>query len=216
MWTKFDVMAITKNAEADKLLKFKKKRIMKKADLSDLFNCSGRTIQRKLNYWEAIRSYNHNGQYYALRAIVKFDDSGLWCYNSVCFSRYGTLKETVIVFVGKSSDGMSAKEISDALHLKNESFLTFYKNISGIKREKISGSFIYFSIDEAVYQKQKANRIAINEEFSGEQLTNPIIIQILTEKIKFPALDESAISKNLAKQGVKVAPISIIGIVNKV
>ncbi|MDI6730390.1 MAG: hypothetical protein QMD06_02465 [Candidatus Altarchaeum sp.] len=201
-------MVYTVMADNDKLLKFSNNKVMKKEELSKLFNCSGRTVQRKLKEWKAIRSYNNNGQYYALESIVKFDISGLWCYNSVCFSKYGNLSKTIISFVNESSNGMTASEISDTLCLEKKSFLTFFKNISKIRREKISSSYVYFSIDEVVYQRQKSNRI--NEEFSKSRLTDISIIHILTEKIKYPEFDEVAISKNLMKQGTKVNPISII------
>ncbi len=207
---KINIMTNTVNVDSDKLLKFSKKKLMKKEGLSKLFNCSGRTVQRKLIEWKAIRSYNNNGQYYALKSIVKFNSSGLWCYGSVCFSKYGNLSETIVCFVNKSSNGMTASEISDTLYLKKKSFLTFFKNISKVRREKISSNYVYFSIDEIIYQKQKANRIKINEELSRSRLTDISIIHILTEKIKYPEHDEAAISKNLIKQGVKVSPLTII------
>ncbi|MBA7554309.1 hypothetical protein ES705_46923 [subsurface metagenome] len=210
MWTKTNIMANTVNVDIDKLLQFSKKKVMKKEELSELFNCSGRTVQRKLKEWKAIRSYNNNGQYYALKSIVKFDASGLWCYNFVCFSKYGNLSETIIFFVNESSNGMTASQISDTLYLEKKSFLTFFKNISKIQREKISSSYVYFSIDEVIYQTQRANRIRINEEFPKSRLTDISIIHILTEKIKYPEFDEVAISKNLMKQGVRVNSVTII------
>ncbi len=105
---------------------------------------------------------------------------------------------------------MTALEICETLHLENKSFLTFFKNISKIQREKMSSSYVYFSVDAVIYQKQKSNRIRINEDFSRSRLTDISIIHILTEKIKYPEFDEVAISQNLVKQGVKVNPISII------
>ena len=205
-----NIMVNTLNDNSAELLKFSKKKVMKKVELTKLFNCSGRTVQRKLKEWNAIRSYNNNGQYYALESIIKFDNSGLWCYNSICFSKYGNLSETIIIFVNESSNGMTASEISNTLHLEKKSFLTFFKNISKIRREKMSNSYVYFSIDEVIYQKQKSNRIRINEDFSKSRLTDISIIHILTEKIKYPEFDEVAISQNLIKQGVKINPISII------
>lgn len=205
-----DIMANTVKVNSNKLLKFSKKKLIKKEELSKLFNCSGRTVQRKLKEWKVIRSYNKNGQYYTLTSIAKFDTSGLWCYNSVCFSKYGNLSETIIFFVSESSNGMTASEISDTLYLEKKSFLTFFKNISKIRREKISNSYVYFSTDEVIYQKQKANRIRKNLEFTKNRLTDISIIYILTEKIKYPEFDEVAISKNLIKQGVSVNHIAII------
>lgn len=198
--------------ESIKLLKFSENKTMKKEELSNLFNCSGRTIQRKLKQWQAIRSYNQNGQYYALLSVVKFDTSGLWRYNSVCFSKYGNLRHTITTFVNESPAGMAASEISSTLKLKEKSFLTFFKNISEIQREKIANTYVYFSINETVYQSQKENRIRRNEELPDNSLTDTMIILILVEKIKNPDLDELAISKKLEKQGVRVNSLTILGL----
>jgi len=154
--------------------------------------------------WKAVRSYNHNGQYYAMLSIVEFDASGLWRCNSVCFSKHGNLSETVVFFICESPGGMTASQISDTLHLDKKSFLTFFKNISRIQREDISGSHVYFSVDELIYKKQKAYRARVENEVSEGHLTDIDIIRILTEKIQCPESDEFAISANLTKQGVQV------------
>ncbi len=205
-----NTMKTTVDIDRDKLLEFSNKKVMTKKGLSKLFNCSGRTVQRKLKQWKAVRSYNHNGQYYAMLSIVEFDVSGLWCYNSVCFSKHGNLSETVVFLICESPSGMTASQISDTLHLDKKSFLTFFKNISKIQRENISGSHVYFSVDELIYQRQKANRTRIENEISESHLTDIDIIRILTEKIQYPESDEFAISANLTKQGVQVSSGPIV------
>lgn len=204
-----NIMNDKQKFDANKLLQFGNKKIMTKTGLVKMFHCSGRTIQRKLKEWKAIRSYNKNGQYYALESVAEFNASGLWCYDSVYFSKYGNLKKTIILFVNESLNGLTASEISDKLYLEKNSFLTFFKNISGIRREKISSKYVYFSIDIFNYQKQKANRVKLNEEVRKNRLSNINIIHILTEKVKYPGFDEVAISGGLLKQGVRINPMAI-------
>src|SRR5712691_13266768 len=63
------------------------------------------TVFRKLKLLDYLSSYSHSGRYYTLPSIARFDDLGLWSYEAVCFSRYGTLLATVEVFVDRSPRG---------------------------------------------------------------------------------------------------------------
>ncbi len=195
--------------EDSKLQKFKDMKVMNKQELSKLFNCSGRTVQRKLNKLNSIRSYNKNGQYFSLKSVAEFNEAGIWCYNSICFSKHGNLTKTVIALVSGSSSGISASEICVVLKLAEKSFLTFFKNIPQIRREKFSGKSVYFSSDESIYQQQYRNRQEENQFMDNKHLTDTIIILILIEKIKNPEFDQIALSKILCKQGVNVSTESI-------
>lgn len=57
------------------------------------------TVFRKLRELSYCTSYSHRGGYYTLEEIAEFDENGLWSYQDVHFSQYGTLKETVKEFV---------------------------------------------------------------------------------------------------------------------
>ena len=43
-------------------------------ELSELLNVSVRTVQRKLKKWKVIRSYDHNGRYFALHEVAGFNN----------------------------------------------------------------------------------------------------------------------------------------------
>ncbi len=85
--------------------------VAKKGELMEIFNCSESTVKRAAKRWNVIRSYNKNGQYYALPSVVKFDDTGLWFFKSVSFSKFGNLTQTVIAIVNASASGMTSTEI---------------------------------------------------------------------------------------------------------
>src|ERR1035438_1564938 len=49
------------------------------------------TVFRKLKELSYRTSYSHRGSFYTLDEIADFDERGLWSFDSVWFSRHGTL-----------------------------------------------------------------------------------------------------------------------------
>ena len=198
-----------------KLQKFRNKKVMKKDEISVLLNCSGRTAQRKLNLLKILRSYNQNGQYYALQSVARFDSDGLWFFNKTCFSKFGSLRQTVVGIVNNSQSGMTALEISSKLKLAKNSFLTFFKGLSEIQREKLAGSYVYFSVEASIYQNQRENRILKYEPSKNSYLTDTLVLLVFVEKINNPEYDELALSESLKKRGINLSPLIIVELLKK-
>ena len=55
-----------------------------------------RSVQRFLTAVGYYRSFTHNGGWYTLRSIPKFDRDGLWFYNDFGFSRAGNMTDTLV------------------------------------------------------------------------------------------------------------------------
>lgn len=139
---------------------FKKRKTMTIIELSKLMVCSVPTIRKRLTKWRVYTSYNRNGRYYVMPKIPKFDKKGLWNYMGIRFSRFGTLKQTVIQLVKTSENGLSASEIGSLVGLDPRSFMIQFRNIPQIRREKIEGKYIYFSATNTEYVSQKEKREA--------------------------------------------------------
>ena len=131
-------------------------------------SCSIPTARLKLKQCKAYTSYNHNGRYYALPTVPRFDNSGLWCYEDVCFSKYGNLKRTIVHLIDSSPSGLTGKEIGDLVRLDPRSFLHHFRAVGGIQREKIEGVYVYFSENPDRYEKQLRSRSQVAR--SGEEL----------------------------------------------
>ena len=147
----------------------KKKKVFDFPTLLFLLNCSVRSGRLKLKQWDAHTSYNRKGQYYALPGVPRFDEDGLWRYRDAYFSKYGTLKNTVVHLIGASSAGLTGDQIGKIVRLSPRSFLYHFRDITGIQREKHQGVYVYFSDDEARYKQQVASRletIALGEVIS--------------------------------------------------
>lgn len=113
-----------------------------------------KTVKRKLNELSHKTSYTHGSKYYTLDALAQFNEQGLWTYNSVWFSKYGTLLSTLRHFIAESEAGYSANELTTYLHVSVKESLLKLVNTGQIVREKISGIYIYFSLDPKIRKRQ--------------------------------------------------------------
>ncbi len=154
-----------------------RKKIATMADLKAALNTNvNMTIFRKLNELSYYSSYSDKGKYYTLEKNIKFDAQGLWGYQGVFFSKYGTLQSTTKAFVEKSEAGYAVNELSDLLHVEaKQPLLTLYRN-NQLYRDKISGIYIYFSNNKQIQQQQiiirnrKSTELAIKPDDSTSDL----------------------------------------------
>ena len=112
------------------------------------------TVIRKLKKLSYYTSYSHRGKYYTLDEIANFDIEGLWQFEPALFSKHGTLLETSKIFINNSEAGLSALELEKLLHIEvKESVLNLYRK-KNVDRLKISGKYIYFSVDPKIKKRQ--------------------------------------------------------------
>ena len=143
--------------EIDVLKRFHRIKVLTIEQLVDLLKSSVMTARRRLKKWEALTSFNQNGRYYTLPRIPQFDHNGIWKYQTILFSKYGNLKQTIIELVRRSEAGLSAREVAQIVEIpSNSSIFSQLQRVSGIRREKHQGHFVYFSDEQETYQKQKS------------------------------------------------------------
>lgn len=104
---------------------------------------------------------------------------------------------------------MNAPQIRETLGLDTRSFLYQYKDVSGIKREKIDSRYVYFSSDHHGYLRQLSNRKKGLILPGQAPLVGTVAISVLVETIKHPDFSLDQLSKHLAKQGLRVKPGTI-------
>jgi len=155
--------------------------------LVSLLRCSKPTARLRLKQWKTHTSYNQNGRYYAMPTVSHFDKNGLWHYENIFFSRYGNLKTTVVHLINNSPAGLTGKQIGDLVRLSPRSFLHHFRSVTGIRREKRDGIYIYFSDDPDRYKEQvrKRSRVLIGTD---KGLSDPEAVVILSALIKHHGL----------------------------
>jgi hypothetical protein len=113
-----------------------------------------KTVFRKLKKLSYRSSYSHRGKFYTTDSIADFDILGLWSYNDIYFSKYGTLLYTVKYLIENSEAGYSVRELDDILHVSTkEALLNIYKK-EAIYREKFAGLYLYFSTKSTIRKHQ--------------------------------------------------------------
>jgi hypothetical protein len=181
------------------LKKFGQQKIITIEQLVQLFQCSVITVRRRLKKWKTYTSINKNGRYYTLPQIPVFDENGLWKYQTVLFSKYGNLKQTIIELIRRSQAGLSAVDIAKIIEIRSSSSIfSQIKNVAGIKREKHEGRFIYFSDTADNYQWQKR---ALGRQKVADWPTDAQAVEILIQMIKHPGINIEQLGVKAASQG---------------
>jgi hypothetical protein len=119
------------------------------------------TILRKLHQLSYHSSYSHRGKYYTLAAVAQFDKKGLWAFNLVNFSVYGTLVNTCLHFVDNSPQGYCVSELNRLLDVETKQTLLGLCREERLVREKIAGQYVYFT---SMISKQKG-QIALRKDY---------------------------------------------------
>jgi len=191
---------------------FKKSKVLTLGQVAKTYNCSIRTVQRQFVKMDLLRCYNKNSRYYTLADIPKFSAYGIWCYGDIYFSKYGDLLQTVRHAVIDSEAGLSGNEIGCIVNLVPRSFMSHFREMDGIFREKHGGVYVYFSNDSAIYEKQVLKRI---REGDIKKISDTIAIKILVEYIKHPVASEEELSTVLQReQNMDISPSMITNLLS--
>ncbi len=196
---------IDQNVITNVLDTFRANKVMKIEQMRTLINCSVSSVRRFLNVWNTYTSYNKKGRFYTLPDIPQFDKNGLWWYHKIFFTKHRNLRNTIIYLVKTSEKGMSSREIGRIVGLDPSSFMHHFRNIEGIKREKIQGRFIYFSDISGLYTKQRQNLIE-HQRLQLECPSDADAILILVQFIKHAQSSVEKLSALLASQGRNIKP----------
>jgi hypothetical protein len=125
---------------------FSKQAVLSIAELKRALQTNSRmTVFRKLKQLPYKSSYSHCGRYYTLDSLVRYDKNGIWGHSQIYFSRYGTLKNTVLESINRSKHGLTSSELEGLLHVPVfNSVLDLYK-AHQIDRKQIGKEYIYLS-----------------------------------------------------------------------
>ena len=122
------------------------------------------TVFRKLKQLAYRTSYSHRGSYYTLDETEHFDRNGLWSFQSVWFSRQGTLLDTAQAFVENSSAGYFAGELDHVLHVGTKESLLRLVQHERVAREPVEGLYLYCSMNPVLRQRQLLARHGLQAE----------------------------------------------------
>lgn len=156
----------TESFHADDLAKALRQRTI--ASMPELKEALGTavdvTVFRKLKQLAYRTSYSHRGAYYALDETARFDQTGLWSFQSVCFSRWGTLLDTAEAFVGNSAAGCFVEELDNLLHVGTKEPLLKLFQRERVTRHPVGGLYLYCSAKPILRERQLLARRVLEAE----------------------------------------------------
>ena len=189
-------------AKAHEVLR--KKKVLTVDEVAQLMNGSRPTARKQLKEWNVYTSYNKNARYYALPEVPEFDDDGMWVYKKIRFSKQGNLRQTLIHRITQSQSGMDGAQIEQRIGLPSKSFLSLFRDVPELRREKYEGRYVYFSADEQVYARQREQRLQRIRDAKMPSEMEAVLI--LAEMIKHPDWDSHRIAASLKKQKYPITP----------
>lgn len=104
----------------------------------------------------------------------------------------------------QSKAGMDGAQIEQRIGLPSKSFLSLFRDVPELRREKYEGRYVYFSADEQVYARQRDQRV---KQIRDAKMPSEMeAVLILAEKIKHPHWDIHRIAAGLKKQNYPITP----------
>jgi hypothetical protein len=110
----------------------------------------------------------------------------------------------VIRLVEASPQGLGAAELGDLLGLDPRSFMSHYKDLPELQREKFRGRYVYLSADGRLGTAQRANREEAMTQQSLQQLCDHDALMVFADFIKHPQTPMGKRVNRLRRQGVYV------------
>ena len=153
-------------------------------------------------------SFTHNGMWYTLGSIPKFDRDGLWFNGEIGFSRAGSLTKTLINLAGRSLAGMSAEELGEKLHCRCHSILVTLCRKGRLDREKAGRAYVYLAgnPNDAKRQRQRL----LSPPVTPKALPAEIAVLILAEFIRKPESSFADLDKAITQsRGISVGASQI-------
>lgn len=142
-------------------------------------------------------SFTHNGSWYTLHSIPRFDGDGLWFLRDIGFSRSGSLTSTLIDLTARSPAGMTAETLGAKLRVRCHSVLVQLCRNGRLQRVKMARSHVYFSVDPTI---AIAQRRAMTVRSLPPQLPAEIAVLILVEFIQNPGASFEDLTRAISRK----------------
>lgn len=156
------------------------------------------SVRRFLNETGYYSSFTHNGRWYTLRPIPQFDHDGLWFFDTIGYSRAGSLTNTLIKLTNHSPAGMTAEQLGEKLRCRCHSILVQLYRHGKLHRLKQGRSHVYLAMDPPTQAMQCQAMTGKNSP--AAQLPAEVAVLILAEFIRHPDFSFPQLAKVIARR----------------
>jgi hypothetical protein len=171
--------------------------------------CTGSrtSIFRILSRIGYLTSYSHSGRFYTLQELPRFDEDGLWSYRDVHFSKFRTLRATVLHLVNDSNAGRTYPELQAKLHLRVYNTLHDLVEAKEIGLADLEQFCLYVSIGQRRARAQIAERRRLlKTQPVVLPLPDPaLVIEVLVAYIHHPDADTPSVAALVRRTGKAIS-----------
>ena len=186
------------------------------------FQISHMTVIRALKKYGYYTSYNHNGAYYVLQDLPEFDEWGLWAYRDIRFSRYGTIRRTIIALIEDAPAGLTVAELEDRLQAKVANLASRLVRDGAIQREILLGRQAVYLVTDAkrhTQQHQERQQLLQQPAVSGtaglpKGCSPTDVIEVLRLMILVPDGSVDELARQLRGRGVHITADKILHVID--
>lgn len=185
---------------------FNYKKVLSLENIANQMGNSHRTVQRYLKQLNSLTSYTHRGRFVTLPTIAQFDNNGLWHFNSIGFSEFGSSMNSILELINRSENGITKEELENILKIKIPRQMQILLEQKMLYRLKLYNKYLYLP-KETMDNRIEKLKIVANRQTEGyhkEKLGITDIIAVL--KI---VLVEKKIDMNNLKQLIKKYDLSL-------
>ncbi len=186
------------------------RRVVEMKDLCGIAQSTSRmTVFRRLSEIEYLCSYTHAGRYYTLKDVARFDADGLWFYDSIGFSRNGSLKNTINCFIDDCQAGKFHSDLERQLRVRVHNALLGLVKSKLVGRTRFEGKYLYTCIDPARSKEQieQRRRLTRSVGLGPLPISESVVIEVLVEVIRQSSkhLDVERVTSALNEKGIALA-----------
>lgn len=156
------------------------------------------SVRRFLTETGYYSSFTHNGKWYTLRSIPQFDRDGLWFFDTIGYSRAGSLTNTLIDLTIRSPTGMTAEQLGAKLRCRCHSILVQLYRRGKLQRRKQGRSHVYLAMDPPTQAMQCQAKTG--KSSPAAQLPAEVAVLILAEFIRHPDFSFEQLAKVIARR----------------
>jgi len=186
----------------------KRRKVVPFEDLLESADVSEPTLRRDIASLEGISSFTHNGRYISLPSIPCFDESGIWLYKKVGFTKFKNSLELIVNLIDNSQSGVTKEELDSLLRIDTYKQINTLLQRDQIHRIKTGRKYLYLP-ESLVRNRKKRLRLLptvdIEECHQGRVKTTDLIALLKAVLIERKIhLDERSIGKISRKYALRL------------
>jgi hypothetical protein len=187
-------------------------RVAKWTGLAEQLECSTKTVQRALAKVGYFTSINYNATFVTLNDVPRFDQRGLWTYETVHFSEHGNLPQTLRRIVEQAPAGCTVQELEQLVGTR------VHNHVSRLLREGKLARF--FPGRKVVYLAADPRRREAQQQVRGQAKPQPppaahdadlpprldavTVIRVLVRLLETPEASVASVARTLQARKLAV------------